>query len=183
MKCRRCSLPAHLETLLVILRFKEGRNICNAVFASHACTRHKTNLYRNYVWVCQVPIPEYNAAVVDTVKYQEICETLGHCAEIGTDHTTEQINKKCYLAYAVVGGKKSSTVVGKYNSKKKLIQSTANGGVGRRQLDLEKELKKKEGGKHRRDAFWVCVVTDAEYNAAVVDTVKYQEICTKWRFK
>ena len=61
------------------------------------------------------------------------------------------------MAYAVVGGKKSSTVVGKYNSKKKLIQSTANGGVGHRQLDLEKELKKKEGGKHGRDAFWVCV--------------------------
>ena len=50
------------------------------------------------------------------------------------------MKKKCYLAYVVVGGKKSSTVVGKYNSKKKLIQNTANGGVGRRQLDLEKEL-------------------------------------------
>ena len=32
-------------------------------------------------------------------------------------------------------------------------------------------LKKNEGGTYRRDAFWVCEVTEADYNAAVVDTV------------
>jgi len=73
------------------------------------------------------------------------------------------MNKKCYLDCAVVGGKKSSTVVAKYNTKVKLMQRTANGGVGGRKSDLEDVLKKKEGGKYCCDAFWVCAVTNADY--------------------
>jgi len=82
-----------------------------------------------------------------------------------------------YLAYAVVSGKKSSIVVGKYNSQLELRQSTDHGGVdGKKLFDV---LKKREGGKYRHDAFWICQVIEADYNAAVVDTVKFQEICTK----
>jgi len=84
------------------------------------------------------------------------------------------------LAYAVVGGKKSSIVVGKYDNSRELIQSTDHGGVGGKHPFHV--LKKREGGKYRHDAFWIITVTEADYNAAVIDIVKFQEICTKWGF-
>ena len=84
------------------------------------------------------------------------------------------------MVYAVVGGKKLSIVVGKYDDAKTLSRSTDKGGVSGRSQDLNDVLRKRGGGKYRRDAFWICKVTKADHNATVVDTVKYQEICTKW---
>jgi len=49
----------------------------------------------------------------------------------------------------------------------------------RRQIYMHKVLKKEGGGKWRRGAFWVKKVSCEEYEAAAVNTAKFEEICAR----
>jgi len=87
------------------------------------------------------------------------------------------------LAFAVDDGKKSTIVVGKYESHLSMAKPTADGGVGGRWDDLRKLLRN-GGGKWRHGAFYNMVtVAYKEYNAAIMNTAKFEEICIKWDFE
>lgn len=40
-------------------------------------------------------------------------------------------------------------------------------------------LKKSEGGKWRRGAFWIKAVAHEEYEVAIVNTAKFDKICAQ----
>jgi len=89
-----------------------------------------------------------------------------------------------YFAFAMEDGMQSNIVVRKFKGFAKMMRkSIKEGGIGGEGGALGKVVRKSGGGKWRHGAFWVKRVSRIEYDAAVVDTAKFEEICVKFEVK
>jgi len=68
-------------------------------------------------WIKEVAHEEYEAAIVNTAKFHEICVNF-------------ELEKQFYIAFAMEDDKQSSIVVGKYDNFTSMLKHTRDGGVG-----------------------------------------------------
>ena len=92
--------------------------------------------------------------------------------------------RRCfYIAFAVEDDKQSSIVVGKYDNLSTLQRCIEEGGVGGKSSEMSTVVKKNGGGKWRQGAFWIKKVSYEEWEAAVVNTAKFDEICVNFELE